>query len=396
MKSRQKYLLFWMIFLSAWIVGLYAIAHTPIPRPDLVAWALIFFAWWAGQKRTAFATWRSDLQSIYKVSLYGLFLLAFAYFLVRAFASAPAATLVTLVLFGYFALFQYVGPLLVLNKRLDDAQRYVDLMRRIFPRSTNLALQQVYTYSAQNKLEEAIDTASEVIDTYQRAKHKTRKVPSRPSQTQIQAYAARLMAEIGLLDATRALPDAEWLIRANPNDPTAYIHRATALMYADNPEAAQADLDHVFTMPLTPVQRFVAEHNNGTLAYRNKDYSQALSYYIKASQIPLSIRDREEYLPIVYASMGRLHLDQGDHQAAWQAVRTANEINPTSPSAQISLAVLHASEGEWKQAVRLWRDLAAKNAYLANREYMARYYQSAPRIADLAAQILDRLDSPTV
>jgi hypothetical protein len=74
-------------------------------------------------------------------------------------------------------------------------------------------------------------------------------------------------------------------------------------------------------------------------------------------------------------------------------VRTANDINPTSRDTRMGTAVMHASEGNWDEALNIWRTLVADDPRFADAEYLRkRYYRWMTQFADLTQQIVDRLE----
>jgi len=97
-----------------------------------------------------------------------------------------------------------------------------------------------------------------------------------------------------------------------------------------------------------------------------------------------------------YWNIANIYFSQDDTQPAWQALRTAHEINPSNDHALLGLAVLHAAEGQWDEALTIWRSLASEYPFFADIDQVVeRYYRWNPPMADLVHQIAARLDPAT-
>jgi len=149
-------------------------------------------------------------------------------------------------------------------------------------------------------------------------------------------------------------------------------------------------------MPSDSYHRAATLNNNGLAAYCLNDYSAALDSYRNALELTLAPLERRDLYPIIYVNIANIYFSQDDTQPAWQALRTAHEINPSNDHALLGLAVLHAAEGQWDEALTIWRSLASEYPFFADIDQVVeRYYRWNPPMADLVHQIAARLDPAT-
>lgn len=244
-------------------------------------------------------------------------------------------------------------------------------------------LQQAQTFLAQENFEKVIELTTDVLESRYANKEKS-KFGAPPDSERLFALQLRCSAYFGSRFYADALSDAEMLIRLLPNGFPGYLYRGSALLHFDEIEDAKADFDHLLTLTLPlPVQASVY-HSLGLTEYIAGNYEESLRYYGQA----IKLSPGDEATASVYSNIAIVYFRQNDMPAAWNAYKTALHLNPTHDHTRMGLAVLHAVEGRWDEALTIWRSLAAQHSFFNDLdEVVDRYYHWTPPMADVVRQI---------
>jgi tetratricopeptide (TPR) repeat protein len=245
------------------------------------------------------------------------------------------------------------------------------------------ALQQAQYFLTTQDFDKAIEITSDLIE-----KPDYLKVEEAGDQIFLFALQIRCAAYFGHEDYADSMADAEMLIRLLPNTMVGYFYRGSILLQFDEIKPAIDDFQHLLKFSLPPMQEASVTHSLGLAEYIAGHYDLALKHYLRAIQLT---PDKDMVGPI-YSNMGIVYFRQNDMAAAWNAYRTAQELNPTHDHILVGLAVLHAAEGEWDEALKIWRKLFLNDASITDPDAVAhRYYRWTPPMAELTRQIIDRL-----
>jgi tetratricopeptide (TPR) repeat protein len=372
MTLAQWKLVYMMAFLSLPIAGAYAIVGAPLPRLDITVWAVLFIGWVVIYKSSVYKRMRADVQQIYQTAILIASMLIPLYFFVRLILGPFIAIGVVGLITAYYVCFQLLGTILIIAAQYNKAHQYLDIMIKLFPNQAQFYTKKAYAYWLKEDHAQVIAFATRAIDL--RKKNKSQIVTPIDSWT-LQAYNFRVFAHLNRRDELSALPDANVVVKASPQDPQAYINRGRARLYLGEIDAAKTDLEHAVSISVLPFQIYLAEDALGALYHHIGNYEEAMTHYVKAAQTALSPEQRPLLLPLIYSSMAGAHFVMNNRQAAWQAIRTANDINPKSMDTRIGLAVLYAADEAWNEAVEIWGLMVAEDPRYGDITYLqARYF----------------------
>ncbi|GEM_PF-3582205 len=244
-------------------------------------------------------------------------------------------------------------------------------------------IEQVKHFHEVKNFEKAIEAATLLIHLGDEAEHMTALGSVYAFALQVRCY-----AYVGLKNYAEALEDADIIVQILPHETIGYSYRSSALLQLDEIERAKEDLTHLLSFNLPPDQRVRVHHSMGLVEYIAGNYDISIHHYVKAIQL-----DPAKHL-LSYVNMGIIYFCQGDMAAAWNAYKTAQQLDPSHDSVQMGLAVLHADEGQWDEALAIWHSLAAQHDVFTDVEKVVeRYYHWTPPMADLVRQIAARAGS---
>jgi tetratricopeptide (TPR) repeat protein len=120
------------------------------------------------------------------------------------------------------------------------------------------------------------------------------------------------------------------------------------------------------------------------------NYEAALLHFEKAIQTtPAS-----EMIPAAYGEMAIVYFHQNRLGAAQNAYRMALRMAPGYDHALVGLAVLHAAEDRWDEALDIWHSLRIEYFFLDDIEdFIQNHYRWTPPMADIVRQIAARANA---
>jgi tetratricopeptide (TPR) repeat protein len=200
------------------------------------------------------------------------------------------------------------------------------------------------------------------------------------------ALQVRCHAYLQLENYSDALEDADILVQILPYEAISYFYRAVAHLQLNNIESAKEDYKHLLSFPLPSEQKISVLYSLGLTEYIAGNYDASIQNYVTSLQLAPAKK------PLPYINMGIIHFRLGDMDAAWNAYKTAQQLDPDHDHTLVGLAVLHADEDQWDDALTIWRNLLSKEPHFGDPdEVEQRYYRWTPPMADLARQIIARL-----
>lgn len=248
-------------------------------------------------------------------------------------------------------------------------------------------LQQAQTFLAQENFEKVIELTTDVLEANNTEKPK---FGMRPDGERVLALQLRCSAYFGSHFYADVLSDAEMLIRLLPNGFPGYYYRGGALLHFDEVEDAKSDFNHLLKFPLPPALQTGVYHSLGLAEYIAGNYEASLRHYNRAIELSPS----EETTGSIYSNIAIVYFRQNDMTAAWNAYKTAQHLNPAHDHTQMGMAVLHAAEGRWEEALTIWRSLASQRPFFKDvEEVVERYYHWTPPMGDIVRQIAARANA---
>jgi len=250
------------------------------------------------------------------------------------------------------------------------------------------ALQQAQALLAQENYAKVIEITTEILESrFSNANKETLKLGTQQENERLFALQLRCGAYFGCKEYADTLADADQLIRLLPRNAIGYYYRGAALLHFDEIEDAKADFNFLLSLSLPAPMQASVHHSLGLSEYILGHYEVALRHYEQALHLAAS---KDTTAPI-YGNIGIVYFRQHDMANAWDAYKTAYEIDPDYDYGLMGLAVLHAAEGQWDEALKIWRSLAAKHEFFKDlEEVVDRYYHWTPPMADLVRQIAAR------
>jgi tetratricopeptide (TPR) repeat protein len=353
---------------------------------ELVLWGLIFAIWSLVYLRHKNRNWAFN--RLHKEIFIPLAVSFFIYVAARVVLGVTIAAITALVFFTVYFFHNFFAPYLTGMKKYQAAERYLSFLERFFPYNISIIIQHAQLFLFEKDYEKAIEAATQALDLISPKKGKLKKT----SLTQLQLLRTlqiRYQAFLEMEDYELALSDAETLIQLAPDEKNGVFLRGVALLNLGEPEAAKEDFNHLIGLLSAPVEQASLHHSLGFADYILGDYTSSMQHYDQTLQLaPISVQ--EAFAP-THINRGIIYFRQNDMEQAWKAYKTAQQLNPSYESTLLGLAVLHAAEGQWNEALGLWRDLATKHDYFGDIDKVIhRHYRWTPPMGDLVRQIAAR------